>query len=310
MNVQRILPYAALACIMTAVIIASCRKEPVSPAEPVKPPASVRISNPLVFSHSAPVYPRAYVASYTVTLCEPGQGDSNIDYFTASNGGGQTTINSDFCEVTGVAEDPYNNTIYVASDANGVSTLYKLDPSTGAASYLSDLCTDGTCGTPFHVEEIEFDLNGNMFLLRKGDPYYLYKIPASTINSPPTDIAPTQVGAMFTGSRVNWLETLCLAGNGTIYLSVERSTTGSTSVYSLNLSTAAPTLIGNYPVPNQYTHNISSYYYNGYVYIIRDDGAHTGTVYQLYSTTTINTLANQLYIGATHDAFYGANYLP
>jgi hypothetical protein len=264
---------------------------------------------------SAPPFNKAYVAT-TVGLClgNPPNYTAIVGYFTAADGSGSAPqVSGQHCNYSGVAENPNNNTIYFTEQWNGGgATLYKVNPSTGATSVVASLWINYSLGQPFAVEEIEFDNNGNLYLLMQGSDRPLYKISATNIQSPPAypnnQLDVTFVGNMFGIHRDQSMTSLCVNGP-TMYLVSEETSTSNTKVYTVNLGTGALTLVNSYPVPGTYTNNISSYYYNGKIYVMRDNGMGTGTIYRLDSTSSVVTLANQIGLGPDHDAMYMIQFI-
>lgn len=311
---KQILVAGLVAAAFAGAFIVGCSKNEsdLLPGKPAQP-GSRNGSQATILS--APPFSKAYLATSPVGLCEgppfPAY-DGRVHYFTASTGASETAFDyNTHCNYTGIAENPNNNTIYLTQEINGETLLLKVNPSTGAITQVAKIWLDAIPTGPFPVEEIEFDNNGNLFLLKRGEDRPLFKIAWSSILSPPTpaDLPVTLVGNMFGFHRDQYLESLCVNGS-TMYLVTDQSTTSNTKVYSINLGTAALTLVDTYPVPNTYTNNISSYYHAGNVYVVRDNGSGTGTIYKLISSSSVSTLGNTITAGVNHDAIYMTQFIP
>jgi hypothetical protein len=104
---------------------------------------------------------------------------------------------------------------------------------------------------------------------------------------------------IFSSHRGTYLEALALdETNSKLYIADETLTTSGTIIGAINTSTHTIGATASYSIPNCFTNNISMYSYSGSLYVVRDNGSGTGTIY----TTAGTVLSNTISCRTNHDA--------
>jgi hypothetical protein len=164
-----------------SIFIAGCEKNDLgSPA----PGNSVDNSNPGQQAYTANlVLNKAYVAATDPSAtCSPMTGyyNSDIYYFDYATGLNGTLVNDQECFTRGLAANPLSCELWAAySDANNTtSDLYKFN-SNGTTTWVGALTYSGN---PLYVAEMEFDENGDLYILSQVGAN-LYKVTAANLSS-------------------------------------------------------------------------------------------------------------------------------
>lgn len=208
--------------------------------------------------------------------------------------GNNLTLELQNCNIIASAYNKVNGLMYLATrnTTNAVSELYSYNLSTNTLTFVSTLTYSNAI---FYVNEMEFDANGKLYLLKTGDDSNLYYI--NSLSSP---VINKVTGTMF-GSHVGtYREALCfnsVTNELRLVYEIPQVSGAVTRVATINTSTSALGTATTYNIPGVNTNNISSYYDGSTIYFIRDNGAGVGTIYAS-TGSVVNTLNSR----NTHDA--------
>ncbi len=283
---------------LAAVFVMSCKKEtsnlPTQNSAAVAPSSAREISpNGLP---TPTIDPQIYLAESNVTdpcTGPPGPIARNSELWGISNlGPGQITIYGQSCYLVASAFNKADNKIYVCTrnQTSGQSDLYWADAL--GLHYVNALVYNNT---PFYVNEMEFDDNGVLYLLKNGSDRGLYSL---------TNLSGTIsfIGNMFGVHQafVIYKEALAFSQGVGMYLVYETSSTSGTKSSLINLSTAVLGSATNHSIPNCFTNNLSAFYdpNMGGLYFIRDNGTGSASMYDASGTLVPNTLTCR----PSHDA--------
>jgi hypothetical protein len=262
---------------------------------------------------NVPQFPKAYLANYNTqggcSLPPVPSFNGTIDFMSPTNGSAQTTVRQN-CYLTGMAQHPFNCRLYYAYgvSSQGYSKLAYADAA-GCVTFVADI--QDASNQPFYLEEMEFkNDNGDLYVLRKGDYQYIYVISSADVLDGDFVVMPIRMTLAAFSNTLN--KRLSLTRNGNfIRLVMEQVTNGPTSVYNVN-SNGTLTGVATYSVPNAGSNNISTYYHNGILYLLRNNAnTGSGTLYQLnVAAPTVSPSVGTVFVNNVHDMTLGGICAP
>jgi hypothetical protein len=301
---------------MTAFFLSACKKEKLRNETVAKPDIATEETG-LASANctgiiTVPQFPKAYLANFNTqgSCSNPPIPTYNgeVSFMNPNNGGSQATVRIN-CHLTGMAQNPFSCRLYIAEglSAQGFSKLSYIDGS-GCITFVADI--KDVNGANLYVEEMEFNNNtGDLFVLKKGDNQYMYVISsADVLDNSPTVTAVRMASPMFPN---NFTKRLSITRNGVFnYVTMEQSSLPPlvTSVYTLN-SNGTLTGVATYNVPNANTNNISTYFFSGSLYLLRNNAnTGSGTLYQLnVAYPTVVPTVGTVVVNNLHDLTFGGN---
>ncbi len=237
--------------------------------------------------------PVAYLTECTVNgACGGPQlsKNSSLRSFFATTGTNETLIQNN-CDYIASAYNYNNGLLYAVTKTpvgSGGDYLYSYNIVTNTWTNLTALFIGNS---EFHVNEMEFGSNGDLYLLREGNAKELYKVNLNTN-------LVSLVGSMFGILKLAFKEALAYNPvSNKLYLVYDTGTSLPTKVSEINITTAALSNTINYNIPNPFTNNISAYFSGVNLRIMRDDNAGLAKIYD-----TNGLLLNTVSCRATHDA--------
>jgi hypothetical protein len=253
-------------------------------------------TNNHVVSNAVSIEPKAYVSECNTNgTCSGGPIfalNSSLTSIVANTGAYLSTNTN--CFQVASAYNWANGKMYVAmtDPNNSADELYEYDLVTHVTTFITAL-TYNNVG--FRVNEMEFDGSGNLYLLRKSSDRPLYRLTLSNTNM-------VYVGNMFAIHIGLYKEALAYNQlTNKLFLVYETAANAPTRVAQISTVNANLSNILNYTIPNPFTNNISAYFYDTNLRIIRDDNAGVGSIYN-----TSGTLLNTINARSSHDATYNA----
>jgi hypothetical protein len=256
-----------------------------------------------------PQFGKAYLANYNIQgLCTTppiANYNGNIDFMQPANGSAQTTARLN-CHLTGIAQNPFSCLLYYA-EGTASQSYSKLSYMDGAGCITSVADIKDAAGNTFYVDEMEFkNDNGDLYMLKKGDYQYMYVVSsADLLNNDNLVTAVRMASPMFANNLTKRLSITRLGVFIRLVAEVPALNTV-TSLYNVN-SNGTLTGVATYNVPNPATNNISTYYYNNSLYLLRNNAnTGSGTLYQLNVTApTVAPTAGTVFVNSTHDMTFG-----
>ena len=251
---------------------------------------------------------KAYLAAFDPTgICSGppnAHHNASITYFTGSSGASQTIVNDELCYTSGIGWDPHDCTMYltVGTSTSGSSDLYIVN-SNGTVTYVGAIYVSGT--TPLYVEEMEFDSNGDMYMVAQvGGNWELYKISNANLGNA-TNVA-THIGTILTNTRSqHYLVSLSRnPSTDALCLTYEASNNSTNTFYSVLSKTTAGlsstvTCTGTGTINSA---DFATYYFNGTLYFAR-----SGNLYTLPASNGSASSAGSLTMNVENDMTFMAD---
>lgn len=294
-------------------VLSACKKQPLKNETASKPESAIEETGLAAANCNGvinlPQFGKAYLANYNIqgTCTNPpiATYNGNIDFMQAANGSAQTTARLN-CHLTGIAQHPVSCLLYYAEGtvSQGYSTLSYMDGA-GCATLVADI--KDAAGNVFYVEEMEFKTdNGDLYMLKKGDYQYMYVVSSADLLNNDNLVTAVRMASPMFGN--NFTKRLSITRTGVfIRLVAEIPAVNTvTSLYNVN-SNGTLTGLATYNVPNAGTNNISTYYYNNSLYLLRNNSnTGNGTLYQLNVVApAVTPTAGTVFVNSTHDMTFG-----
>jgi hypothetical protein len=295
------------------LLLAACKKQDIQSGKITKPDAATETTGLASANCSGvittPLFGKAYLANYnTQGLCTSPpilNYNGNLDFMTPTNGSAQATARRN-CYLTGMAQHPFSCALYYAegTSSQGYSTLSYMDGA-GCITFVADI--KDVAGNVLYIDELEFkNDNGDLYLLKKGDYQYLYVISSADVLDGNNVVTAVRMASPMFSNNITKRLSITRFGVSIRLVAEVPALNPVTTVYTVN-SNGTLTGLASYNVPNVGSNNISTYYYNNNLYLLRNNAnTGSGTLYQLNVTApTVVPTAGTVVVNNVHDMTFG-----